>query len=131
MQANTITLPVDLLNNGTTTDEVFSRYNEELNKSTYVGPNHSLQARNKMELYRTLPKRAGNFLGAAKGSIKFTCDVTVAGADGVDIVVPQIFEASYSLPVGSTTAQAVANRQRLIAALDHAFSTSFMGIQEI
>lgn len=131
MQANSITLPVDLLNNGTTTDEVFNRYNEELNKSTYVGPNHSLQARNKMELYRTLPKRAGNFLGAAKGSVKFTKDITVPGADGTDIVVPQIFEVSYSLPVGSTDAQSLAFRQRVIAALDHTFQVSFMGIQEI
>jgi hypothetical protein len=131
MQANTITLPVDLLNNGTPTNEAFNRYNEELNKSTYVGPNHSLQARNKMELYRTLPKRAGNFLGAAKGSVKFTHDITVAGADGADTVVPQIFEVSYSLPVGSTDAEALAFRQRVIAALDHSFMVSFMGIQEI
>lgn len=131
MQANTITLPVDLLNNGTTTDEVFARFEEGLNKSTYVGPNHSLQARNKLELYRTLAKRAGNFLGAAKGTMKFTQDVTVTGVDGTDIVAPQIIEVNYSLPVGSTDAQALALRQRVLAALDHSFQVSFMGIQEI
>ncbi len=118
MLPNTITLAVDLLNNGTTTDELFSRLEELVNRSTYRGPNHSTSARNIMQFYRTLAKRSGNFLGASKVAVKFTEDQTVLGADGNSIVSPLIAELNVSIPVGTTAAKCKALRQRLIASLD-------------
>lgn len=132
MQPNTITLSVDLLNNGTPTDEVFTRQEELVNRSTYRGPNHSLQARNMCQLYRTLPKRAGNFLGTAKLSLKFTHDITVVGADGNNLSAPAIGEVVFSLPVGMSDADKKALRQRIIAALDlDSVMDPFMNYQDI
>lgn len=131
MQANTITLSVDLLNNGAPTDKVFTRHSEELNKTTYNGPGHSLQSRHIMQLYRTLPKRAGNFLGAGKTSVKFTRDFSVLGADGTNLIVPFIGNCDFSIPVGLTSAQTLELRQYLVAALDNAFTASLNDAQEI
>lgn len=118
MLPNTITLAVDLLNNGTPSNEAFSRLEELVNRSTYRGPNHSTAARNIKQFYRTLPKRSGNFLGASKVAVKFTADKTVAGADGNDIVSPLIGGVEFSIPVGATAEDCKALRQRIIASLD-------------
>lgn len=119
MQANTITLPVDVLNNGTTVDELFTRHEETVNRTTYRGPAHTVASRNILQLYRTFPKRSGLYLGALKVATKFTQDVLVPNADGSgDIAVPIIVDVSYSLPVGVTAAQAKAARQRAIALTD-------------
>lgn len=131
MQANTITLPVDVLNNGTLVDKDYTRHSEEVNKTVYNGPGHTLQSRNTMTLYRTLPKRVGNFLGSAKTSIKFTRDYAVPGADGVNGTVPAILNVDFSLPVGITAAQSLELRQHVVAALDHAFAATLNDAQEI
>jgi hypothetical protein len=131
MQANTITLPVDVLNNGTTTDKVFTRFEEVLNRSTYIGPGHTQVARYLMQLYRSFAKRAGNFLGVAKTEVKITKDFTVLGVDGTNVVAPAIADASFSLPVGLTAAQMLELRQDLIAAIDHAFMVSFQVSLEV
>lgn len=131
MQANTITLPVDVLNNGTVVNKDYLRHSEEVNKTTYVGPGHTLQSRNTMQLYRTLPKRTGNFLGSGKTSIKFTQDFAVPGADGVNVTAPAIVSIDFSTPVGLTAAQTLELRQRAVAALDHVFAASLNDSQEI
>jgi hypothetical protein len=118
MQPNTITLAVDPLNNGTTTDQLFTRQEELVNRSTYRGPGHTLESRNMFQLYRTSPKRVGNFLGSAKVSSKFTEDFAVTGADGSTLKSPAIGEVSFSLPVGMTAAQKKAFRQKLISLID-------------
>jgi hypothetical protein len=118
MLPNTITLAVDLLNNGTTSDEVFQRLEELVNRSTYRGPNHSSASKNTMQFYRTLPKRSGNSLGTAKVAMKLTTDKVVLGSDGNDITAPLIAEIGFSLPVGVTAADMKALRQRIIASLD-------------
>lgn len=118
MLDNTITLPVDVLNNNTPVNEAFSRYDEYQNRSVYIGPGHALDARNQMTLYRTLPKQAGTFRGVAKSAIKFSADVVVSGTDTSDITASEIGEISFSLPVGTTAARAKALRQRMIALLD-------------
>jgi hypothetical protein len=119
MQANTITLPVDVLNNGTPVNKEFVRSEETVNRTTYRGPGHTVASRNIMQLYRTFPKRSGNYLGALKPTIKFTRDVTVPNADGSgDVVVPVLLEISASLPVGLTAALAKEIRQHGVAALD-------------
>lgn len=118
MQPNELTLAVDLENTGTTTNEVFSRFEEYLNRATYVGEGHSLLARNTLSLYRTLPKVSGNFRGTAKTAVKFSRDVTVPGVDGTSVTAPQIIEISFSNPVGVTPAQTLEHRQRGVALLD-------------
>lgn len=118
MLPNTITLAVDLANSGSTTDEAYQRYEEQVNRSTYVGPAHAFDAKNTLQFYRTLPVRSGAFLGAAKTSVKFTKDVTVQDAAGLDTVYPLIAEVSFSIPVGTSAAATKELRQRVLAILD-------------
>lgn len=118
MQANTITLAVDLLNNATTTNKVFSRHSEELNRSVYTGPDHTMLQRQTLGLYRTPPKRAGVFLGAGKTTVKFTFDKSVEQADGTSIIVPMIGEVLFSIPVGVSAADTLAFRQYIVSLLD-------------
>lgn len=125
MLDNTITLAVDLLNTGSTTDEVYTRHEEFQNRSVYAGPNHTLSERETMTCYRTFPKQSGNFRGVAKSAVKLSADVEVDGVDSTTSVnATELAEASFSLPVGTSSARAVALRQRLIAAIDHAFMTA-------
>lgn len=118
MQANTITLPVDIANNGTIVNQDFSRFEEQVNRTTYVGPSHTLASPDTMQLYRTLPVRSGASLGASKVTVKFTRHVGVVNADGTTSQRPLIIEASASIPVGATAAQTKEARQKLIAVLD-------------
>lgn len=118
MLDNTITLSVDLANTGSTTDETYTRFDELLNRSVYNGEGHTYTKRDTLNFYRTMPKRAGNFLGVKKSAIKLTQDQDVLGADGSSIVQPALLDVSFSLPVGTTAANAMILRQRLIALLD-------------
>ena len=115
-----ITLPVDTLNSGSTTDQVFDRFAEEPHKTVYVRDDHQVNERHELTLLRRFPTRSGNFLGTQKCTIKLTDDRTVVGVDGSDIVVPSIAALDCSLPVGMTTADKVELRQRFIALLDSA-----------
>lgn len=132
MQPNTITLHVDPANNSTIVDELFKRHEVQINRTTYVGPDHTVASNNMMQLYRTLPKRSGDYLGSAKVSSKFTQTKTVANAAGLDVPAQLIAEVSFSIPVGVVAADMKALRQRIIALLDDDTVTdTFMGIQEI
>lgn len=123
MQPNEITLTVDVANDGATTadeTQVYSRFEEHLNRSVYIASDHSVIAPHTLSLYRTQPKANGNFLGMAKSAIKFSECLAVTGADGVTTVkAPLICEISLAVPVGATTAQVVEIRQRAIALLDN------------
>lgn len=120
MQPNDITLPVDTENDGVGLEnQVFTRFEEHLNRSLYIGPNHSMAGRNLLGLYRTHAKVNGNFRGVGKTSFKFTEDIIVAGVDGVSqLTSPIIVEVSFSIPVGATHAQILEARQRALALLD-------------
>lgn len=118
MQLDEITLEVDLLNSGVKTDKVFSRFEEYLNRSVYIGEGHSLTAKNTLNLYRTMPKVSGNFRGTAKSAVKFSRDIEITGIDGTTVVAPQIIEVSFSNPVGVTPAQTLEQRQYALALLD-------------
>lgn len=118
MQPNTVTLAVDILNTDVTTNQVYTRIEELVNRSTYGGPGHSFSSTNSLQLYRTNPVRSGSFLGAAKTSVKFTESVTVPSAEGEDTTYPLIVEVSFSVPVGTTSAKVLELRQRVIALLD-------------
>lgn len=119
MQDNVITLAVDSANNGTLVDFALTRTAEELNRTTYEFPDHTVASRKTMHLYRTYAKRSGNSRGSTKCALKVTLDASVANADGSgSLVLPVIGEISFSVPVGTDQATLVYLRQVLIAALD-------------
>jgi hypothetical protein len=120
-QAQTITLVVDELGTGVSTaDHVYTRSGPGLfNRSTYEGPNHTLVVPDLMQLYRTPPKRSGDFLGTAKASIKFTQTELVADAKGNETAKPALVAVDMSLPIGMTDARKVLIIQRAIAGLQN------------
>lgn len=120
MQPNEITLSVDEENDGVgPVNHVFTRFEEHLNRAVYIGPLHSMMARNTLTTYRTFPKISGNFRGVAKSAFKFSTDITVPGVDAeTSITAPVIVEVSFSVPVGATAAQTMLYRQRALALLD-------------
>lgn len=130
MQANTITLSVDAANTGTPANQVYSRYEEYPNRSSYIGDDHLPEVRNTMGIYRTFPTRTGNFKGASKSAVKFTQDVVVPGVDSTtEITSPIIVEVSFSVPVGAASADLKELRQRVIAALDQDALMDSLSIQ--
>jgi hypothetical protein len=119
MQDNVLTLAVDELNNASTVDHVYNRFEEYTNRSVYTEDGHQLTARDTLTLYRTFPKQNGNFKGTAKCSAKFSIDKSVLGVDGLaDLTSPIIGEVSFSVPVGVTVADQMIMRQCIIALLD-------------
>jgi hypothetical protein len=119
MQPDQITLAVDELNNATTVDEVYDRFDEFQNRSVYITEHHLVGAHDTLTLYRTFPKANGNFKGTAKSAAKFSTEILVDGVDGLaQITAPVILEVSLSLPVGTTDAQAMIARQKAVALLD-------------
>lgn len=119
MQANSITLAVDTANTGTTTDQVYTRHEELTDRSTYIGASYQLDNRDMIQLYRTAPKRNGEYRGTARTAVKLTEDVSVDNVSGDgSIVAPMIMEVTFSIPVGATAAQTLELRQRGIALLD-------------
>jgi hypothetical protein len=120
MQADTINVNVDTLNDTTTiVPETYTRYDEYQNRSVYIGENHALDARDTVSLYRTFPKVNGNFKGVSKSAIKLTKDFSVDGVDGVStLTAPFILDISFSIPVGVSAADVLIIRQRALAFLD-------------
>lgn len=120
MQPNQITLSVDEQNDGIDpVNHVFTRFEEFQNRATYIGPGHSMAARNTLGIYRTFPKIAGNFRGVSKSAVKFSQDMAVTGVDGVStLTAPMIAELSFSFPVGVSAANQKAFRQKVLALLD-------------
>lgn len=119
MLDNVLTLAVDHDRDATPTDEDYTRFEENLNRSLYVGDDHSVESRNTMTVTRSLPTVSGNFRGVKKTSLKFTQDYEVAGVDATTtLVAPIIISVSFSVPVGATAAAAMHLRERVRAALD-------------
>lgn len=119
MQPNQLTLAVDVENTGTTVNEIYTRYEEYQNRSTYIGASHVPDKRDLVGIYRTFPTKTGNFKGTAKSSVKFTKDVTVPGADSsTSLTSPIIIDVAFSVPVGALAADLKHLRQRVLAILD-------------
>lgn len=120
MLDNTITIPVDLLNNGTVTNEVLTRIDEQQNRSKYKTPSHTFNLRDTVDFYRTFPTKTKDFNGVAKSGFKLTHDLEVPSPIVSQTrVAPEIAEVSFSLPVGFTAADIRTLRQRIIAILDN------------
>lgn len=119
MLENTITISVDLLNNGTFTPAEFTRVDVFTNRSLYKSEEDSYVFRDTLGFYRTLPKRSGNSLGVVKGAFKLTKDISVPGVDATTSnTAVELFDVSFSSPVGSTPETRRIMRQRAIALLD-------------
>lgn len=132
MLDNTITLPVDTLNNGTPTNRIYTRYDEYQNRSVYKGPAHSLLKRDTLGFYRTPVKANGTDNGVAKSAIKLTQDIDVPGKLASSTVTkPMIGDISLSIPVGATAAQTLEFRQRMIAVIDHALAAKLVDELEV
>lgn len=120
MLDNTITLSVDLLNTGTTTDVDFTRVDVFPNRSIYKSPDDTYVMRDMLGFYRTLPKRSGNLLGVEKAAFKITQDQVVPGVDATTTnTQPAILDVSWNFPVGTTPETRKILRQRAIALLDN------------
>lgn len=120
MLDNTITLPVDPANNEQVANEVYTRYEESANRSSYIGQDHSLAVRNTLAVTRSFPTVSGNFKGVAKSALKFTQDIEVEGVNAMTVnSSPMIGTVGFSFPVGTTPSQAMHLRQRIVAAVDH------------
>jgi len=119
MQDNTITLAVDTANTGSTTATAYSRYTEELNRSTYIGATHVPNGNvDTLTFGRSMPTKNGTFLGTGKTQAKFTRTVSVLASDGTTLKVPLIIDINFSVPVGTTSGDVVKLRQTAIALLD-------------
>jgi hypothetical protein len=132
MQANQISLSVDVANDETVVTEAYDRYEEFQNRSVYIGADHVPEARNMFALYRTFASKSGNFKGVSKSAIKFTQDVEVPGVDSsTTLTAPGIIDVAFSFPVGMTAAEVLHLRMRVVAALlDDSFMDS-LNIQQM
>jgi hypothetical protein len=121
MQDQILTLVVDPANDSNNVNEAYRRYSSnELNRTLYIGPDHTTVMRNTLTLLRTPAKRNGRSFGVDKATFKFTQDVLVpTTTPDVDMVAPAIVEVAFSLPVGATPEDAMHLRQRAIAVLDN------------
>lgn len=132
MLDNSITLAVDILNTGVTTNRVYTRMEEYQNRSVYKGPSHSFTNRDTLGFYRTFPKQTTTENGVAKSAGKLTQDISVPGRDSsVTLIKPMIGDFSFNIPVGATSAQTLEFRQRMIAAIDHAVAAHLVDNLEI
>jgi hypothetical protein len=119
MQPDSITLAVDVLNNDTTEDIDFEKFDGSKSRSVYISENHSPVDRDTLMLYRGEPKQNGNFKGVLKTALKFSRDVEVEGVDETTTLKsPIITEVSFSVPLGATDADILIERQRVVALLD-------------
>jgi hypothetical protein len=75
------------------------------NKSEYRFSDHTDVLRDKVDLLRTDPKRAGNSYGVRRSLIRVTKDIEVDTIDGAGEVSPLRIGISTDIPVGTTKTQ--------------------------
>lgn len=122
MPTSTITLAVNVDNDDGTTaaiDKIYSLFDASpQNRVDYISESHTLALRDTLKLYRTPPKKSGNFRGTAKTAVKFTEDFEVDGVDSTTTVTaPGILDISFSCPIGMTPAQTLEMRMNAVALL--------------
>lgn len=121
MLSNTITLPVDVANNGTLVDKIHTRDEVTPGKVLYYGPERTPTHADLLTILRTKAVRSGNFFGVHKNRIKFSKDFNVPTAEvGKEVQQPFIMDLYISKPVGVSDAQITERLQTLRAFLDHA-----------
>lgn len=122
MQANTIAVT-----RGDTSTVTFTRYSEELNKSTYVAGDHTLALNHTLALSRVFPKPTKDYAGVARTRFKVTKGILLASGQ----TVPLIASVEYDIPVGVAEADydKVIEELKLLAAAS--FVETLTDIQEI
>lgn len=119
MLPTSFTLPVDVENNGTAVDRVYTQSQSVGdNKKIFVSAQHELDMRDEIHFSRRFPTRSGNSKGVKKTAIKIVRDVTVAGVDGTTHVAPIIKEYTSSIPLGVVEADELELRQIIVAVAD-------------
>lgn len=106
MLANNIAFSYDHDNDSQTAaiSVALTRFEEGANKSVYVSDSHQEAAPDTLQFSRTLPKRAGSFLGVQRVEVKRTRSRVVKNAEGADIRVPDIQALSFAIPSGTSEA---------------------------
>lgn len=132
MLSNTITLPVDVVNNGTLVDKVYTRDDVTPGKAVYEGPDKTVILGDSIILTRTKAVRSGNFFGVHKNRIKLSKDFNVPTAVvGTEVVQPFIMDLYVNKPVGVTDAQITERFQTMRAFLDHAEAMLLVAKEQI
>lgn len=98
MLSNTLVIPVLL--DSTPENVEFRRFEENSNRTVYIGPEHQLDSKQVLIVSRSLPKKSGNFRGNLTTEVRIFDDVTIKAADGSDLSVPGSITITAVLPVG-------------------------------
>lgn len=72
------------------------------NQLPYLGPNNSLSTKDRVDLYRTLPKSTATFSGVGRSRVKLVRTLTLTGAKTSSS--DAIGSADFSFPVGAADA---------------------------
>lgn len=121
------TLP--LVNGGITVD--VRRFEENLNRTVYIFPDHTQRAPHTLTLYRTMAKRQGIDLGRDKRAVKITVPQVVKNGDEIDVLRSIIAELTLSLPVGAESKTIQSVREELVAFIVSDAFESLVSIGEI
>jgi hypothetical protein len=114
----TITVDYDKLNDDNDVELVFTRQINSVGKQVYILPTHTAASPQKLELYRTFPKRSGNNPGARKVTMKITLTKSYTDLAGNSVTGPVIMEQSFSIPDGVADADVLEARMLGVAILD-------------
>jgi hypothetical protein len=125
MLPDSITLPVDVLDDATLVDYVYTRYRPAgADASIFVNTaTHDSGNRDEMKVGFKAGVRSGNYRGSDKTALKFTITTTPTGVDGTDIDALKLASVETSIPVGTTDADIVEMEQLVVAAVKHSFHT--------
>lgn len=131
---STITLAVDVLNNATLVNKVFTKLRSLKNglQTVLFGPDHTSYSPDLLSCTVSDPKPNGNFKGVVRPIVKRSTTVSVAGVDDTTTIsTPLIGTINFSVPVGVTAAQVMELRQDLIAVLDNDSIMDGMMLQSV
>lgn len=90
------------------------------NQVPYVGPANSLSVKDRLDLYRTLPKSTSTFSGVGRSRIKLVRTLPLTGAKTPSS--DAIFDVNVSVPVGASDADIDTLMTDGAALLAHAFA---------
>jgi hypothetical protein len=119
--SDTITLSVDVANDGNLVNSIFTKARTLLNgaRTLFFGPTHETSLPDTLAIYVSDAKPNGNFKGVTRPGLKRTSTIVVPGIDPTtSITSPLIGNVEFSVPVGATSEECMILRQELIAALD-------------
>lgn len=118
MQEDTITLDVDVLNNGTTVPRAYGRQKTLENISFFNGPEATLSTRDELMLQRKMNTRQGNSQGVYACKVRNAQNKAVPGVDTTTNVEHLIaIDTEFRIPVGVPEAEVLEFLMRHVAVL--------------